>query len=130
MPLEIKRIYFSESELRKALVNFSVLKKNFLELEDIKKIEIKASDTISVSMLVDKALAKEVKNVSFNHSEVAAALFAFCMVSKIPLPRRGKKSLHSTDDKIFLTIELDEDVNFDQYVISDVIGNASGVRKQ
>lgn len=91
MPLEVKHIYFTESELRKALVNFSVLRKNFLELEDVKKTIIDKADSISVSLLVDKALEFENDKLTFSHAEVAASLFAFSMVSKIPLPRRGKK---------------------------------------
>lgn len=121
MPLEVKRIYFTEKEVRTALVNFSLLRKKYLDIDDIKKIEIKAEETVSVSMLVDQALAKEEENVTFSHAEVAAALFAFCMVSKIPLPRRGEKSLHANEEQIYLTIKLDQELDYDQYDIGDVI---------
>lgn len=129
MPLEVKHIYFTESELRKALVNFSVLKKQFLEIEDIKKTIIDKADSISVSLLVDKALEFENDKLTYSHAEVAASLFAFCMVSKIPLPRRGIKELHADDEKVYLTIRLDEEVNFEKYVISDTMKNQSSVKK-
>lgn len=129
MPLEIKHIYFTEKELRKALVNFSVLKRQFIEIEDVKKTIIDKADTVTVSFHVDKALEMENDQINFSHAEVAASLFAFCMVSKIPLPRRGVKELHADDEKVFLTITLDEEVNFEKYVISNTMVNQSPVKK-
>ena len=61
MPLEVKHIYFTESELRKALVNFSVLKKQYLEIEDVQKTIIDKADSVTVSLLVDKALEFNIK---------------------------------------------------------------------
>ena len=75
MPLEVKHIYFTGSELRKALVNFSVLKKQFLEIEDIKETIIDKADSVIVSLLVDKALAFENDKVTYSHAEVAASFF-------------------------------------------------------
>lgn len=129
MPLEVKHIYFTESELRKALVNFSVLKRQFLEIEDVKKTIIDKADDVRVTLHVDKALEFQNDKLSFSHAEVAASLFAFCMVSKIPLPRRGVKELHANDEKVFLTITLDEEVNFEKYVISNTMKNQSSVKK-
>lgn len=120
MPLEIKHIYFTESELRGALVNFSMLKKQFLEIEDIEETIIDRTDDVRVSFLVDKALAFEDDKVSYSHAEVAAALFAFCMVARIPLPRRGIKELHANEEKVYLTITLDEEANIEEYVIRNV----------
>ena len=129
MPLEVKHIYFTGSELRKALVNFSVLKKQFLEIEDIKETIIDKADSVTVSFLVDEALAFENDKVTYSHAEVAASLFAFCMVSKIPLPRRGIKELHADEEKVYLTIRLDEEVNFEKYVISNTMKNQSSAKK-
>lgn len=128
MPLEVKHIYFTDSELRKALVNFSILKKQFLEIEDVQKTIIDKADSVTVSLLVDKALEFENDKLTFSHAEVAASLFAFCMVSKIPLPRRGIKELHADDDNVYLTIRLDEEVNFEKYVISNSMKNQSSVK--
>ncbi len=125
MPLEIKHIYFTEDELKKALVNFSVLKKQFLETEDIVELTINKGAEVTVSLIVDKTLEFENDRVDYSHGEVAASLFAFCMASKIPLPRRGIKELHANNEKIFLTITLEEEVNFEKYVISDILKNSS-----
>ncbi|MBT5185594.1 MAG: hypothetical protein HOM01_02220, partial [Kordiimonadaceae bacterium] len=61
---------------------------------------------------------------------VAASLFAFCMVSKIPLPKKGIKELHANDKNVFLTIRLDEEVNFEKYVISSGIKNSSSIKRK
>ena len=129
MPLEIKHIYFTESELKKALVNFSVLKKQFFETEDIKEIIIDKGKTLRITFKVDPGLGFDDNKIIYSHAEVAAALFAFCMVSKIPLPRRGVKELHANDEKVYLTITLEEDVQFEKYVISNVLKNSSEVKK-
>ncbi|MCP5381882.1 MAG: hypothetical protein H6912_05875 [Kordiimonadaceae bacterium] len=129
MPLEIKHIYFTEAELKKALINFSVLKKQFFEAEDIKEIIIDKAKALRVIFKVDPSLGLEDNKITYTHAEVAAALFAFCMVSKIPLPRRGVKELHANDEKVYLTITLEEDVQFEKYVISNVLKNSSNVKK-
>ena len=128
MPLEIKHIYFTETELVTALINFSVLKKQFIETEDIKETIIDGSDNISVTLMLDETLEFENDKITYSHAEVAASLFAFCMVSKIPLPRRGIKELHANDEKVFVTITLEEEVNFEKYVISNVLDNVSEFR--
>ncbi len=129
MPLEIKHIYFTEDELRKALANFSVLKKQFFEIEDVQETIINRGDSVTVSLIVDKALEFENDKIDYSHAEVAASLFAFCMVSKIPLPKRGVKELHANEEKVYLTITLDEEVNFEKYVISNVHQNSSNASK-
>lgn len=129
MPLEIKHIYFTEKELLKALVNFSVLKRQFLEIEDIRETIINKEDSVTVSLMVDKTLEIENNRIDYTHAEVAAALFAFCMVSKIPLPKRGIKELHANEEKVYLTITLEEEVNFEKYVISNVLRNSSEAKK-
>ncbi|MDG1708578.1 MAG: hypothetical protein P8H03_07435 [Emcibacteraceae bacterium] len=128
MPLEVKHIYFTEAELRKALVNFSVLKRQFLEIEDVQKTIIARDDSVSVSLLVDKALEFEDDTLVFSHAEVAASLFAFCMVSKIPLPRKGLKELHANEERVYLTITLEEEVNFEKYVITSTMKNQSAAK--
>ena len=51
------------------------------------------------------------------------------MVSKIPLPKRGIKELHANEEKVYLTITLEEEVNFEKYVISNVLKNSSEAKK-
>lgn len=124
MPLEIKNIYFSEKEVRTALVNFSALNYEYLDVDDVEKIVIDKADSVRVSMLVDKTLGMEGNELSFSSAQVGAALMAFCMVSKIPLPKKGHKVLEADDDKISLKITLDQEINFEDYIISSRITNS------
>ena len=124
MPIEIKNIYFSEKEVKTALVNFSVLKHEYLDVDDVEKIVIDKADAVRVSMLVDKTLGIENDELSFSSAQVGAALMAFCMVSKIPLPKKGHKVLEADDNKISLKITLDQEINFEEYIITSKITNS------
>jgi len=124
MPLEIKNIYFSEKEVKTALVNFSVLNHEYLDVDDVEKIVIDKPHDVRVSMLVDKTLCLENNELSFSSAQVGAALMAFCMVSKIPLPKNGHKALEADNNKISLKITLDQEVDFEDYIISSRITNS------
>ena len=128
MPVEIKNIYFSEKELRTALVNFAVLNQNYLDVDDVEKMYVDKGDVVKVSMLVDKTLGIENNELSFSGAQVGAALMAFCMVLKIPLPKDGHKALETKDDKVSLKITLDQDVDFEDYIISSRITNSYSKR--
>ena len=123
MPLEVKNIYFSEFEIRTALVNFSILNHDFLDIDDVKKIIIDKDDAIRVAMIVDKTLGFKNNEMMFTSAQVGAALMAFCMVSKIPLPRDGKKVLEADNDRISLKITFDQNIDFEEYKISSRISN-------
>ena len=123
MPLEIKNIYFNEKEVCTALVNFSILNHEYLDVDDVKKIVIDKADEVKISMLVDKTLGIENNEMSFTNAQVGAALMAFCMVSKIPLPKSGVKKLEVRDDKISLCIKFNQDVEFEDYKITSRISN-------
>lgn len=128
MPMEIKQIFFTEKEVRTALVNFSTLNQEFLDEDDVKKIIIDNEDSVRVSMLVDKTLGKENNELAFSSAQVGAALMAFCMVSKIPLPKKGNKALEADNNRICLKITLDQKVDFNDYIISSRISNTYSKR--
>lgn len=125
MPLEEKYIYFTEAELRKSLVNFSKLRKQYFDLFEIENSVISENDSSKVTLVVDKALEFEDDKITYSNAEVAAALLAFCMVAKIPIPKEGTKELHIKDKKLFLKISLDKEVSFEEYVISKSMENTS-----
>lgn len=125
MPLEEKFIYFTESELRKSLVNFSKLRNQYFDLFEIKNSVISENDNSKVTLLVDKALEFEGDKVAYSNAEVAAALLAFSMVAKIPIPKSGIKELRTKDNKLYLKISLEKEANFEEYVISKSMENTS-----
>lgn len=125
MPLEEKFIYFTESELRKSLVNFSKLRNQYFDLFEIENSIISENDCSKVTLLVDKAVEFEDNKITYSNAEVAAALLAFCMVAKIPIPKEGTKELLVNDNKVNLKITLDKKVDFEEYVISKSMKNNS-----
>lgn len=125
MPLEIKRIYFTESEIRIALTNFSVRRKRYMELGDIKEMLVdKNSDKVQISFLMNPELAIKGNRISFSHAEVAAALLALSMMSKIPLPRTGEKELRMSKDKIYLQIIYGKPEKVREYIKPDTAEDA------
>lgn len=128
MPLEVKKIYFTESEVRKALLNFSVLRKQYLDFNDIKKMIVNNTDEIHISLLVDHALEFEGNKLTYSNHEVAAALLAFCMALKIPLPKKGVKELHANKEYIYLKVSYQQVANFDEYKICHSLQNTHYIR--
>jgi hypothetical protein len=121
MPLEEKHIYFSEPELRKSLVSFSKLRHQYFDQFEIENSIISDNDGSKVTLLVDKTLEFDDDKITYSNAEVAAALLAFCMVAKIPIPKAGTKELLVNDNKLYLKICLEQEVAFEEYVISKSI---------
>lgn len=117
MPKEVKNIYFSSIELRKALAKFSSKRNKFFDYSDIDDLTITDKPTINISCKVDEYLEFDDNNISFSEPEIAAALLSFCMDCKIPLPKTATKELHGNSNEVFLVIklghELDEEECFD-----------------
>ena len=45
------------------------------------------------------------------------------MVSKIPLPKHGTKTLEADDNRISLRIKLNQEIDFEDYKITSRISN-------
>ncbi len=125
MPLEIKHIYFTESELKKALINFSVRKKQYIKMQDIRELIVDDGENIKISLLIDKTLNFKDDRVDYSAPEIAAALLAFCMVCKIPMPKSGRKEISAKGKKVYLKISLNQEINFEKYNITDRLQNSS-----
>jgi hypothetical protein len=106
MTKEIRNIYFSETEIKKALINFSTRNNKIFNIDNINEIKINTKDPISVILLVFNVESGKVDTLKYEHAEIAAALMAFCMTLKVPLPRDGKKALHANDNGLFLSIKV------------------------
>ena len=76
---------------------------------------------------MDKAVEFKDNKITYSNAEVAAALLAFCMVADIPIPKAGTKELHTKDNKLYLKISFEKDVDFEEYVISKSMENTSGI---
>ncbi len=106
MPVEVKKIYFSQSELKKALSIFSTRRNKYLDYSDIKVLEIIETPNIIINIEVEDYLDFEDNRITYCRAEIAAALMSFSMDCKIPLPKLATKELHMDGDQIFLVIKL------------------------
>ncbi len=109
MPVEIKNIYFSQLELKKALALFSSRKAFYFEHDDIKKFEIVENSKLHISCELEESLAPN-NSLFYSQSEIAAALILFCMECKIPLPKTGTKELQVNGDELSLVVKLEHKI--------------------
>lgn len=106
MPTENRNIFFSENEVKIALMNFSAKKGLNFKIENVNEFEISDESPISVVLKVFDVDQGKAGSVNYAYPEIAAALMGYCMHLKIPLPRAGKKSLQSNKKQLYLNIKI------------------------
>ncbi len=106
MPNEQRDIVFSENEVKIALMQFSARKGLVFKTENIQDFVINKNGEIAIAMKVFDAKENKTGTVKFNYQEIAAALMAYCMTLKVPLPKSGKKSVTIKDGDMVLNISL------------------------
>lgn len=111
MPSEVRHIFFTENELKWALVKYLTLKKTPLLFEDILAIKVANKAEISVGLKVENASYDVPKWIKFTEAEIAGALMVFCRDNKIPLPRKSLKILNREESQVFMTIVYDEKID-------------------
>ncbi|MBT6031405.1 MAG: hypothetical protein HOH19_02435, partial [Kordiimonadaceae bacterium] len=79
MPRELRNIYFDESELKIALMQFSARQKLIFNVENINDVDVKEGPPISVSLKVFDLETGKVGTVNYSNPEIAAALMGYCM---------------------------------------------------
>ncbi|WP_138379444.1 hypothetical protein [Luteithermobacter gelatinilyticus] len=108
MPSEVRHIFFEEAELRRALVKYALVKGKTLLFDDIKSIIINNSGMVSATLMIKKIINEPPIRMEFSTAELAAALVLFCKETGVPLPKKGVKSLNVDEDRVYMTIILDE----------------------
>ncbi len=93
MPREFRNIYFTENELKIALMQFSARKKVIFKVDNINEINIQTENPISVALKVFDVESNQLGAIKYSNAEVAAALMGYCMYLKIPLPKNGKNKV-------------------------------------
>ncbi len=106
MPKENRDIYFSETELKIALMQFSARKGIKFTVENITEFSLTTKDTIAISMKVFEVNAGKAGTVNYSNPEIAAAMMGYCMFLKIPLPKSGKKSVIARNEGLLLNIKV------------------------
>lgn len=106
LPVENRNIYFTENEVKIALMKFSARKGHSFTTENISEFILNADAPISIALKVYDANTSKTGTVNYQHAEIAAALMGYCMFLKIPLPRAGKKSVLVKDNNLYLNVKI------------------------
>lgn len=106
MPREIRNIFFTENEVKIALMRFSGRQGLDFLVENITKYDLNTEGEISISMGVFDSAASKTGTVKYDQAQVAAAMMGYCMKLEIPLPKAGKKSVMAKDEILYLNIRI------------------------
>ncbi|WP_417321210.1 hypothetical protein [Emcibacter sp.] len=108
MASEVRHIFFEESELVRALMKYSLVKKRPIAFNDIKGVIVNNAGSVSATMMVKKISNEPPVKIDFPTPELAAALVLFCNETGIDLPRKGVKTLNADEDQVYMTVIVNE----------------------
>lgn len=107
MPSEMRKMVFSEEELRAALVNYALRTKRKLPNATIEKLRLEEKEGITVTIIYSHDESEEAKTVVFEETHVAAAVILFCRTHDIPLPREARKVLVPAESSVAMLVQMD-----------------------
>lgn len=107
MPIENRDIFFTENELKIALMHFSARKGLKFKTENITEFNVIIKDPFSINMKVFDVAHNKTGTVNFSNPEIVASMMGYCMYLKIPLPKAGKKSLQVNGSELYLKVTLE-----------------------
>jgi hypothetical protein len=104
MPSELRRIVFSNDELRSALEDYLKGQKTPLPLGVITSVQLSDAPQGTVFLYLAGREDNDRASLALSPEKIAAALLRFCKRQRIPVPRRANKSLIVTGDNVALDI--------------------------
>lgn len=107
MPMELRKIFFSNEEVEAATRNYCIRSGKPLPSADKMYATFKDDIEAMVTLHFCRSDRRDPIAVSLSRAEVRDALIAFCKEVRIPLPRAGKKVLWPQSDGISLMITLE-----------------------
>lgn len=112
MPSEVRHIFFSEHEVKGALINYCAMKEIRIKMDKIESLIIGNNDQVTATLMVEKALYEVPESMNFGSSDLAAALLIYCRSHKIPLPRKSVKKLNAKENQLYMTIIYNDKIDF------------------
>lgn len=105
MPVDLKKIIFSNEEVQAALVNYCLRTKTTMPETRISRVVVNWESELTSDMhFLSELDSEEGEVLSFSNEKVAAALILYCRDNKDPLPRDAQKVLDPAGDGISLTL--------------------------
>ncbi len=128
MPTELRRLVFSNSQLRAALDNYRRVSTGDIPRGRIVAVGLKHNRPDPKVMIAFRDEAKgEDRSVDIEPKTVAAALLVYCMEFDVPVPRSARKKLTMMGDNLCLEIILRE---AEEIEIGDIDPVALKIREQ
>lgn len=108
MPSEIRYIFFSELEVRRALVKYAHLKKKTIRFEHIAEVVYGGESKVTVRLMLKHPEDDQLVPVEFSNADLGAAVIIFCRDTYVPLPNGAIKTLHAEGDTLALSVMMDD----------------------
>lgn len=106
MPLETRKLEFTEAEVQTALVSYSLRRDIALPERNIEQVFIGEGTNPTVVLEYVPGQPGDTSEIEFSGEQVAAALILYCRGQKIPLPREAKKVLREEQGGISMIIRI------------------------
>src|SRR3954467_8090639 len=99
MPSELRRIVFSNDELRQALDAYYLGIGKSLPVGYVRSARF-AADPAQIVITIYDRREDQTHEAALNAAQVAAALIKFCFAHRIPIPKHAQKSLALSGDNV------------------------------
>ncbi len=109
MAQEFRKIILTGREVEAALAVYFDKAKGDIRAADIRQIELDDGPEVGGVIQLNRALFNGRSTVPLGSDQIGAAMILYCREKKIPLPRRGTKSLEREFDGVALTIRIDRE---------------------
>ncbi|WP_135079745.1 hypothetical protein [Terasakiella sp. SH-1] len=132
MPVEVRRIEFSEIELRKALAFYHARSQGGADNNaSVSGIKVMGGDEFNIVAKVSCIANDEVSRKVFDHATTIAVIVLYSKKAGIPLPRKARKIVSPTQfGGIALTVRYEHNVfnvnlsSLEPLTKGQLIGNA------
>ena len=105
MPTELRKLVFSNDELKEAIILYNQIASEKLPAGDFLSCDVeKNSDEISVVIRISETKTGANQRIVLASAFIGACLVNFCRQKRIPLPRDGVKALQVVGDNIALNV--------------------------
>ncbi len=126
MPVELRRLIFSEEELQAALINYALRSDMRLPNANIHSLQVYEKDGISVMLKFPANADGKAREVIFSEAHLAAAIILYCRVQDIPVPRDARKVLSHNKNSVSMSMEAHygEQANVNAEAAKEVVEDA------
>ena len=107
MPIEYRKLVFSEQELRLALTDFCRSNGTLPQKSELITVELLENPDPSVRLEYEPK-TENISEISISRDKLAAALISYCSRRRIPVPRSAQKNLKVEGARVCLFVHVPE----------------------